>query len=96
MNLTGGTLTFDFTTALNQAYGSNQKSVGGGVFALYSGDVNQDEFLESSDYSMIENQAQSFTTGYVSEDLNGDWIVESSDYSLIENTSQSFIYVLRP
>ena len=96
MNLTGGTLTYDFTTALNQAYGSNQKSVGGGVFALYSGDVNQDEFLESSDYSMIENQAQSFTTGYVSEDLNGDWIVESSDYSLIENTSQSFIYVLRP
>ena len=81
---------------MNKAYGSNQVALGGGKFAFYSGDVNQDEFLESSDYSMIENAAQSFMTGYLTEDLNGDWLVESTDYSLIENTSQSFIYVLRP
>lgn len=94
--LTGAPMSYDFTTAMNKAYGSNQVALGGGKFAFYSGDVNQDEFLESSDYSMIENAAQSFMTGYLTEDLNGDWLVESTDYSLIENTSQSFIYVLRP
>ncbi|HNB82661.1 MAG TPA: hypothetical protein PLP14_11205, partial [Chitinophagaceae bacterium] len=42
---------YDFTTAANQAFNSNQTEVSPGVFAFYSGDVNADENLDLLDVS---------------------------------------------
>ncbi|HRH67850.1 MAG TPA: proprotein convertase P-domain-containing protein, partial [Bacteroidia bacterium] len=56
----GSSVNYDFTTALNKAFGSNQVQVSPGKFAIRSGDVNQDGLIESADYSAVENNSQVF------------------------------------
>jgi uncharacterized protein (TIGR02145 family) len=92
----GPNVTYDFTTAANKAFGNNMTSILGGKFALWSGDVNQDGAIESSDYSEIENDVLSILFGYHSSDITGDGIVESDDYFLIENNLLRIIFVQRP
>jgi hypothetical protein len=76
---------YDFTTNQNKAYGNNLATLIGGNFAIISGDVNQDGYIDSIDRTNIENSIRLFNTGYVPEDLTGDWMIESADYSLLEN-----------
>lgn len=89
-------ITYDFTDSQNKAYGNNLVQLQDGYFAMWSGDVNQDGIIESSDFSEVENAAQEFLFGYLAGDLTGDVLVESADYSLIENNSQLFLSVARP
>ncbi|HRH66935.1 MAG TPA: hypothetical protein PLU53_11600, partial [Bacteroidia bacterium] len=87
---------YDFTNSSSSAYGNNLRDLGNGKFAIWSGDVNQDGFVESTDYSMVENDSQLFLYGYYVTDITGDVFVESSDYSLIENNSQLFLIATQP
>jgi hypothetical protein len=87
---------YDFTDAASKAFGNNLRDLGNGKFAVWSGDVNQDGFVESADFSAIENDSQLFLFGYYVSDLTGDGIVESADYSLIENNSQLFLISSTP
>ncbi len=88
--------TFDFTDAITKAFGSNMVQVEPGVFAIQSGDVNQDDLVESADYSLVENDASQFLFGYFSTDLTGDGLVESADYSIVENKSGMFLFSITP
>jgi hypothetical protein len=65
--------------------GSMLKDFNDGYFGLYSGDVNQDGFINEADLVQIGFSANQFDGGYITPDLNGDGIVESSDYSMVEN-----------
>jgi len=96
---------YDFTTAADKAYGSNQVEMEPGVWAIYSGDIidaetgtvgNQDGVIESADYSQMENDVYLVTGGYVAADITGDGVVESADYSIIENNVYLVISVMRP
>lgn len=91
-----GTVSYDFTTAANKAFGSNQANMGGGVFALWSGDVNQDGMIETSDYTRMENDVLAILFGYHVCDLTGDGMVETSDYTLMENNVLQIIFVSKP
>jgi hypothetical protein len=75
---------YDFTTVASRAYGSNQKSLNG-VYAFYSGDVNQDEVINQFDMNLILTRILLNTSGISSADLNADKIVESIDFSMVEN-----------
>lgn len=66
---TGTPVNYDFTTASNKAYGNNMKQVGS-VWVLYSGDINQDGFVDPEDYNAFISQFGK--DGYISADLNGD------------------------
>ena len=76
---------YDFTTSASQAFGNNQKNLGDGRFALYSGDVNQDNQINRSDFDELKDAIQLFPFGYLIKDLTGDYLIESSDFSLLEN-----------
>ncbi len=76
---------YDFTTAATKAYGNNLADLRDGNYAIFSGDVNQNDTINLIDRSAIENSIMLFNTGYVNEDLTGDWMIESSDFSLFEN-----------
>jgi hypothetical protein len=89
-------INYDFSTAASKAFGNNQAELGNGLFGFYSGDVNQDGAIESSDYSIMENDVISILFGYMSTDLTGDGSVESSDYALMENNIIRLIFVQRP
>ncbi len=100
----GASVTYDFRSADVQAYGANMVEVEPGVWALWSGDCADfgatpgfpDGFVESGDYSAVENDSQNFAYGYNSTDLTGDGLTESADYSIIENNSQLFVITNHP
>ncbi|MBK9526097.1 MAG: choice-of-anchor J domain-containing protein [Bacteroidetes bacterium] len=93
--LNGPTYTYDFTTGISKSYGNNMV-LNGGKYCLFSGDINQDGVIESTDFGDVENKSQLFLFGYQVDDLTGDNLVESSDYGLIENNSQLFLFSQRP
>ena len=92
----GSSVNYDFSIALNQAFGSNQILVSPGLYAIRSGDVNQDGIIENADFTSIQNNSQLFTAGYFPGDITGDNLIESADYSLIENNSQLLLMVAHP
>ncbi|UPT71073.1 MAG: hypothetical protein M0D53_01255 [Flavobacterium sp. JAD_PAG50586_2] len=89
------TAAYDFTTAANKAYGSNMVNLGG-VFGFYSGDLNQDGFIEGEDYAPLFNASDALLEGFQTTDLNGDGFVEGQDYPFLFNNSDALIEVLRP
>jgi chitodextrinase len=88
--------TYDFTNAANKAFGDNMIQLESGVWGLYSGDINQDDIIDTSDYSVWESDFNSFTFGYFSTDINGDGIVDTSDYSIWEGNFNNFIFATMP
>lgn len=87
---------YDFSTSASQAYGDNMAHMGGGVYALFNGDLNQDGMIESSDYLAMENDILQILFGYYHSDLTGDGVVESSDYLLMDANVLSIIFAAKP
>ena len=76
----GTPLSYDFTTAATQAYGSNMKQVGT-AWVLYGGDPNIDGSIDAIDIGIFVGQFG--TQGYLSCDFNGDGDVNASDVQII-------------
>jgi len=91
----GGIYDYDFTSAINKAYGNNLV-LKGSKYCIYSGDVNQDGVVDGSDLIMADNDAFIFATGYISTDVNGDNISDASDLSIIENNAFNLIMKITP
>ena len=89
---------FDFTVQQNRAYGLNMIKVDSGPdkFAFYSGDVNQDGFIDLADINLTFNDAGNFATGYLATDLTGDNIIDLSDLTIAFNNSSNFVKVIKP
>lgn len=69
---TGNIYSYDFTTALTQAYGTNSlQFLNTGVYGLIGGDANADGFIDNLDKDISWN-TESGTAGYLSSDLNMD------------------------
>jgi hypothetical protein len=83
-------------TGVNNSYGDNQVEVEAGVFAIYSGDINQDGYVDPFDYSILQTDILSFAFGYVGADLNGDGYVDPYDYSIYEKNSLNFVGSIHP
>ena len=98
VNVNGGNVIYNFTTSSSQAFGNNlvQADVSPVRFAIYSGDVNQDGTVDASDVSLIDNNAQNFTSGYVVTDLTGDNFVDATDFAIADNNAASFVSVVQP
>jgi hypothetical protein len=91
----GAPMSYDFTTAVTQAFGSNAV-LKNTKWCLYSGDVNQDGIVDFSDISAIDNDSFNFVSGYVTTDITGDFFVDFTDLSIGDNNSFSFIGVINP
>ncbi len=87
ISLTSTFGSYDFSTAANKAHGNNQIVFPDAKAALYSGDVNQDNVINNTDYTIINSNMNPVQIGYITSDLTGDRCVESADYSLLENRS---------
>lgn len=82
---------YDFTDAATKAYGDNLKEIGN-KFAIYSGDVNQDKFIDLTDLGIIDNGVAHFASGsFLPADLNGDSIVDISDFQIAENNAVNYV-----
>ncbi len=90
-----GFLNYDFTSSESKAYGNNLK-LKGTRWCIYSGDINQDEFIDGSDVSDCFNDASVGVAGYINTDLTGDDFVDGSDVSIVFNNSTQGIGAAYP
>ncbi len=95
---TSGSSNYNFAAVPTQAYGSNEVQVDTSPlqYAIYSGDVNQDGFVNLNDIILTSNNSSNFISGYVSTDLNGDDNTNLSDILIAYNNSNRFVSVMRP
>ncbi len=89
-------VSYDFSNAANKAYGNNMKEMEPGVWALYSGDLNDDENIDLLDTPLLENDINNFASGYFITDLNGDGNVDLLDSPILEDNINNFIYAIHP
>lgn len=94
--INSSTPVYDFTNSPSKAYGSNMIEIEPGVWALFSGDLNDDGNVDNSDYTTWETDSNSFSFGNFATDLNGDGNVDNSDYTIWEANSNSFIFAAHP
>lgn len=90
-----GNMTYDFTTGINKAYGNNMILVNGKA-CFYTGDVNQDGFVNTTDVTLIGKDASIYVTGYVVSDLNHDALTDLSDIAYADNNAYNFIRAIHP
>ena len=97
-HFTSNTLNYDFTQDAFSAFGSNQILADSTPvkFAIYSGDVNRDGFIDLTDITNVYNNSNSFVTGYVNSDVNGDNVTDLTDLVITYNNSVKFVKVLKP
>ncbi|MBK7764023.1 MAG: PKD domain-containing protein [Bacteroidetes bacterium] len=88
----GTAVNYDFSTSANKAYGNNMAEVDLGVWALYSGDINQDQNIDLLDISSLQAEINNFNFGYYATDLNGDGNVDLLDGPTIETNINGFIF----
>ncbi|HPI55363.1 MAG TPA: glycosyl hydrolase family 18 protein, partial [Chitinophagaceae bacterium] len=88
---------YDFTTALNKAYGDNEIQMEPGVFAMFTGDLNQDGYIDSFDFPTLDSDIfNGVNSVYVNTDLNGDGFVDSFDFPIFDLNSYNGVSVMRP
>lgn len=92
------TLSYSFSTAAVQAYGSNMLQVDSSPlrFAVYNGDVNQDGTVELVDVTDTYNAASVFAGGYVNTDADGNGSVDLNDITITYNNASAFVSKVTP
>jgi hypothetical protein len=91
-----GVNTYDFSNASSKAYGDNMKQVEPGIWALYTGDLNQDENIDLMDLSILDFDIMTFQYGYIATDINGDGNVDLLDKPVVLDNVNHFIYSNHP
>jgi len=89
-------LAYDFSTAANKAYEDNMIDVGAGVFAFFSGDINQDDVIDGSDATDLDLDIFNSEFGVRITDLNGDGSVDGSDATYFENNQFNSVFAHYP
>lgn len=89
------TTNYNFTTSATKAYGSNLKHKAG-KYCIFSGDVNNDGFIDLTDVGLIYNDIDNFISGYLDSDVNGDNYTDLTDVLITFNNSVDFISVIKP
>ncbi len=93
----GSTASYDFTTAASQAYGSNEVEVATGVYGIYSGDCNQDGYVDPLDLSLVDQDSFNYISGMaLATDVNGDKYVDPLDLSIVDQNSFNYVGIQRP
>jgi hypothetical protein len=71
----------------SKAYGGNLYYSNDGQWLIFAGDENQDNIVDGTDLSDIENLAAIASGGYLPQDINGDGVVDGSDLSITGNNA---------
>ena len=97
-SFTSGSLSYDFSTAANKSFGSNQMQadVSPIRYAFFSGDINQDGFIDLTDVIFINNDANNFLSGYIVSDITGNNTTDLTDVIMAYNNANIFVSVKKP
>jgi hypothetical protein len=91
----GDTVTYDFTTGAEKAFGNNLVLVDT-KYCMFCGDVNQDGYVDPLDIALVDQDSYLYVVGHVVTDLNGDGYVDPLDISLADVNSYKYAGVKKP
>ena len=94
--LMSASTSYDFSSSDTQAFGSNMREIEPGVWAIFSADLNQDEFVDNFDYPIYEFGSLNAVVGYEQADMNGDGFVDNFDYPIFELNSLNATFSVHP
>ncbi|HQY19718.1 MAG TPA: hypothetical protein PK294_00360 [Ignavibacteria bacterium] len=86
---------YNFTTSASQAFGNNMV-LNGSRYCIYSGNVNNDQIIDTDDLSMIDNDVYNYVLGNSITNLNGDNIVDIDDMAIVNRNAGQLILVEWP
>jgi hypothetical protein len=85
----GSSSLYDFTDGIGRFCGTGgAKELETGVFGMWSGDVNQDGYVTTMDYTLWYNSARTGESGYKMTDVNMDGQVTTTDYTIWYNNAR--------
>ena len=88
---------YDFSAAANMAMGNNQVQVQTGNWAFFTGDLNQDDFIDGNDFPAFDSDSiYGMNSVYVSTDLNGDGFVDGNDFPVLDVNSFNGVSAMHP
>ncbi len=88
---------YDFTSSQAMVFGNNQLEVEPGVWAIFTGDLNQDEYIDGFDYPIYDAEVQqNISYEYTVSDMNGDGYVDGFDYPIYDSNVQQNVSSLHP
>lgn len=84
--LISGTVNYDFTTSISQAYGNNLDTMKyNNIACIFGGDIDQNGIIDTVDFMIWDTANTNFLFGYyLISDLNGDSNVDLSDFYPID------------
>lgn len=85
-------------SAIVSTFGGNEIQVNDDPvrFAMFSGDVDQNGFIDLGDVISISNKANEFAAGYIVQDLTGNNQADLNDILIAYNNSINFIRRITP
>ncbi|MFZ7114681.1 MAG: hypothetical protein ACO1G9_04800 [Bacteroidota bacterium] len=88
---------YDFTSNLSQTYADNASLVDAGVYAFFTGDLNQDEFVDAGDFPLFDfDNSEGLFGDYFATDLNGDGFVDAGDFPFYDQNNSLGVFSLHP
>jgi hypothetical protein len=85
--------------AANKAYGDNQVEVETGVWAFYTGNLLQDDYIDGNDFPQYDFESASgglYDGTYTPTDMNGDGFVDGNDFPVFDNNSSNGVTAMYP
>ena len=68
-----------------------------GSYGMYSGDLNQDNFIGGDDVGIVDNDnLAGLFFDYLTTDINGDGFVGGDDVGIVDNNNLAGIFILPP
>ncbi|MBL0012790.1 MAG: hypothetical protein IPP30_03275 [Flavobacterium sp.] len=89
-------LSYDFSIGATQAYGDNMIEVEPGVWAFFSGDLNQDNTVDNTDSDALLADVAISNFGPLATDVNGDGSVDNSDTDLFFPNLENSVFASFP
>lgn len=88
---------YDFSNSAAQSFSSDAPEVEPGIFAFYSSDLNQDEYVDANDYPFFDaaNSAGD-CCDYLVADINGDGFVDANDYPFFDINNSLGVFSIHP
>jgi hypothetical protein len=95
LSFEGSSVNYDFTDAVNKAWGDNLVLVGSD-YCLYTGDTNNDEFVDAFDLVLTFNLNRLSGYGYQVSDINADGFVDIYDLIKVFNNNRKSVGMNTP
>ena len=91
-------VSYDFSISPNQSFsGMAADDYSELIYSIYSGDINQDEYVDANDYPYFDiDNSFGLCCNYYATDLNGDGYVDANDYPYFDINNNLGVFSIHP